>query len=280
MFETQPGDAREGIGGEGSQLGGKRVDSRAVGAYWDELSSLLLHLALSAAGSKKKKSQAPAVTDVDRAVLDLKVQKRRLRDYQRRVEAAAAAAGSRARQLVALKQRERALVELRKKKYMDQALARIDQQALRLEETLLSVQEAVATAAVVERLKQGSAALKELQRQIRIEDVERLMDDAAAAADTLADVNALLLEGLSAGDEQAAESELEAIESELLGAALPSLPTAQLRMPLPAPPLQLPSVPSSSAAAAPSHRAAEAAAAALRANAGDGVLTATEPMLA
>jgi charged multivesicular body protein 6 len=279
LFETQPGDAREGIGGEGSQLGGKRVDSRAVGAYWDELSSLLLHLALSAAGSKKKKSQAPAVTDVDRAVLDLKVQKRRLRDYQRRVEAAAAA-GSRARQLVALKQRERALVELRKKKYMDQALARIDQQALRLEETLLSVQEAVATAAVVERLKQGSAALKELQRQIRIEDVERLMDDAAAAADTLADVNALLLEGLSAGDEQAAESELEAIESELLGAALPSLPTAQLRMPLPAPPLQLPSVPSSSAAAAPSHRAAEAAAAALRANAGDGVLTATEPMLA
>ena len=36
----------------------------------------------------------------------------------------------------------------------DQTLARIDQQALRLEETLMSVQEAVATAAVVERLKQ------------------------------------------------------------------------------------------------------------------------------
>jgi hypothetical protein len=38
----------------------------------------------------------------------------------------------------------------------DQTLARIDQQALRLEETLMSVQEAVATAAVVERLKQVS----------------------------------------------------------------------------------------------------------------------------
>lgn len=76
---------------------------------------------------------------------------------------------------------------------------------------------------------------------------------------------------------QAAESELEAIESELLGEVLPSLPTAQLQMPRPTEePLELPSVPAQKPTA---HRAAEAAAATLRANAGDGMLMATEPPL-
>lgn len=57
-----------------------------------------------------------------------------------------------------------------------------------------------------------------------------------------------------------------------MGEALPSLPTAQLQMPRPTEPLELPSVPTH----APT---AEAAAATLRANAGDGMLTATEPPL-
>ena len=55
---------------------------------------------------------------------------------------------------------------------------------------------------------QGNAALKELQKQIRVEDVERLMDDVAATRDTLEDVNALLNENLSAVDEQVCVSSL------------------------------------------------------------------------
>ena len=68
--------------------------------------------------SAAKRKKAPAVTEVDKAMLDLKVQKRRLADYQRKVEAAAAVAADKARQLVAARSRDRALVELRRKKYM------------------------------------------------------------------------------------------------------------------------------------------------------------------
>jgi hypothetical protein len=57
-------------------------------------------------------------------MLDLKVQKRRLADYQRKVEEAAAAAANKARQLVAARSRDRALVELRRKKYMVRPEAR------------------------------------------------------------------------------------------------------------------------------------------------------------
>eukprot|EP00238_Polyblepharides_amylifera_P002652 CAMPEP_0196577482 /NCGR_PEP_ID=MMETSP1081-20130531/6548_1 /TAXON_ID=36882 /ORGANISM="Pyramimonas amylifera, Strain CCMP720" /LENGTH=225 /DNA_ID=CAMNT_0041896425 /DNA_START=547 /DNA_END=1227 /DNA_ORIENTATION=+ len=181
-------------------------------------------------GNNLFKSSKKSITENDRAILNIKVQKRKLLEYQKRVENAASVASEGAKRLVAEKQRERARTELRKKKYMEQTLDRIDQQVLKMDEMLLNIQEAVQTSQVVERLKAGNVALKEIQKCIRVGDVEKLMDEISEGHANLDDVNELLQAGLSAEDIQTAESELDTLESEMFAEELPLLPT-DLKMP-------------------------------------------------
>lgn len=74
-----------------------------------------------------------------------------------------------------------ALLALKKKNYQTSLLEKTQDQLFTLEQLVQSIEFAQVEARVFAGLKSGNKILAELQEQIKIEDVERLMDDTAEA---------------------------------------------------------------------------------------------------
>ena len=97
---------------------------------------------------------------------------------------------------------------------------------MQVEELLASIEQAQATAAVLERLKQGNEALRRAQSGYSIEDVQSVLSDLEEAKEREEEVNAMLSERLTDEDDAAAEAELEALEAEEEAAKAKTRPNA------------------------------------------------------
>ena len=97
---------------------------------------------------------------------------------------------------------------------------------MQVEELLASIEQAQATAAVLERLKQGNEALRRAQSGYSIEDVQSVLSDLEEAKEREEEVNAMLSERLTEEDDAAAEAELEALEAEEEAAEAKTRPNA------------------------------------------------------
>lgn len=142
------------------------------------------------------KSKVNRITSRDKAILEVKVQRDRLKQYQKKVKS------SELRhvlmiflQLKFVTERETeiakehlkngnkplALLALKKRNYQNGLLQKTDDQLFNLEQLVQSIEFAQVEAQVFAGLKSGNQILKELQEEIKIEDVEKLMDDTAEA---------------------------------------------------------------------------------------------------
>jgi charged multivesicular body protein 6 len=167
----------------------------------------------------------------------LKLQRDKLRQYQRRIEGILVAEQEAARQALAAGNKQRALLALRRRKYQDSLLVQTDQQLATLQELVQSIEFARIEKDVLYGLKQGTSVLKELNSEMRIEDVERLMGESAEAiayqqvgscaslsrtlyrhTDAVTyrtqEVDEMLQSRMSAEDEEAVQAELQAMEAE------------------------------------------------------------------
>lgn len=173
------------------------------------------------------KSKKQQITDADRAVLSLKTQRKKLSSERQRVEGLADKDLQTARELVALKKQDRALLALKRKKLREHQLADIDKCLLNVEAVLLDIQAANRTGRLIDTLKQGNNALKALQSQLSVEEVEQLLEDSADAKAHEERIRELLGDTLQPEEEDAALSELEALESTILqeeAEAMPKVP--------------------------------------------------------
>lgn len=161
--------------------------------------------------AKKPKRE---ITDADRAVLNLKTQRRRIEEQRKRVEAAIERELAVARELVAAKRKERALLALKKKKLHESQLEQIDAWLLSVESMLADVETAMRQNRLFSALKSGSEALKQLQKEVSVADVEQLMQDTAEAKEYEDHLRQLLGESWTGQDEAAAEKELAALEEQ------------------------------------------------------------------
>jgi charged multivesicular body protein 6 len=117
-----------------------------------------------------------------RAILDLKLQRDKLQQYQRRILPLVARETDMARQMLAAGDKPRALLALRRKKYQEQLLSRTDGQLQQLEQLVRSVEFAQIQKDVVFGLQQGTKVLKEIHAEMGgIERVELLMGESAEA---------------------------------------------------------------------------------------------------
>jgi charged multivesicular body protein 6 len=177
-------------------------------------------------GSKEneKKKNNDKVSEHDRAVLDLKNQRVRLRQYRKRLETVIERETEMAKQLLAEKKRDRALLCLKKKRLQVQTLEKSQALVDNIEEMISSVEEAQMQLEVFERLKEGNALLKHLQSQMDLEEIEQIMDDTAEAIAYQNEIDEALGMQLTDEDDEAIEAEL----AELVRAQLPDVVTDPL----------------------------------------------------
>ncbi|CAK0786879.1 hypothetical protein CVIRNUC_010093 [Coccomyxa viridis] len=180
--------------------------------------------------SHSKHPPKSKITDTDRSVLQLKTQRRQLTGQRKRLEDLIARELAIARELLAAKKRERALLALKKKRLREGQLERIDKYLLNVEQVLTNIETAQRQNRLFDALKQGNAALKSLQQEVSVEEVEKLMDDSKESKEYEDRVRQALGEALTAEDDAAVLQELEQLEgaeAKEEAGQLPSVPKAE-----------------------------------------------------
>lgn len=180
-----------------------------------------------------------------RAILDLKNQRDKLHQYQRRITSITDRETAIAKQCLARNDRRRALLALRRKKYQESLLAKTDAQLEQLEQLTGQVEFALVQKDVLFGLQQGTRVLQTINKEIGgLEGVEKLMGETEEArtyqevwalgipavlciltSAAIQEISQMLAGQLSNQDEDEVEDELEALQ----GIVLPTAPASKLR---------------------------------------------------
>ncbi|KAK2847617.1 hypothetical protein FQN49_005713 [Arthroderma sp. PD_2] len=167
----------------------------------------------------------------DKAILDLKNQRDKLHQYQRRITVLTDRETEIARQCLARDDRPRALLALRRKKYQQSLLDKTDAQLEQLEKLTGSVEFALVQKDILFGLNQGNKVLQAIHREMGgIEGVEKLMGETEEARAYQEEISQLIQGQISTQDEEEVEDELEKLELQSTDRVkLPSAPTTSLQ---------------------------------------------------
>lgn len=117
-----------------------------------------------------------------RAILDLKIQRDKLHQYQKRVTTITNRETEIAKECLRLGNKQKALLALRRKKYQESLLAKTDQQLAQLQALTSDVEFALVQKDVLFGLQQGTAVLKEINKEIGgLEKVEMILSESEEA---------------------------------------------------------------------------------------------------
>jgi len=172
-----------------------------------------------------KKTPKSRVTEQDKAVLQLKTQRDKLKQYQKKIQFNLDKERELAKKLLKDGKKDRALLLLKKKRAQESLLAKTDNQLDNIEQLCGSLEFAQIEAKVVDGLKAGNESLKQLQKIMSLEDVEKIMDETREAVEYQNEIDAVISgANLTQEDEDAIMAELD----EITKIDLPEVPTEQL----------------------------------------------------
>ncbi|KAM4716465.1 charged multivesicular body protein 6-like [Anableps anableps] len=171
-----------------------------------------------------RKSRSSRVTEQDKAILQLKQQRDKLKQYQKRITLQLEKERLLAKQLLKDGKKEKALLLLKKKRYQDQLLEKTESQISNLEHMVQDIEFMQIEMKVIDGLKIGNECLKSMHEIMSIEDVEKILDETQESIEYQRHIDEMLAGVLTQDDEDAVLAELEAI-TQAEEVALPEVPT-------------------------------------------------------
>ncbi|XP_047995344.1 charged multivesicular body protein 6-A [Leguminivora glycinivorella] len=174
----------------------------------------------------KHKKPVSRVTEQDKAVLQLKQQRDKLKQYQKKIEINLDKDRQLAKRLLGEGKREKAKSLLKKKRYQEQLLQNTDAQLEQLEQLTHDLEFAQIEVQVLDGLKTGNVALKSIHDVLNIDEIEKIMDETKEGIEKQREIDELISGQLTEEDEEAVEAELEAILD--VSDQLPDVPKEKL----------------------------------------------------
>ncbi|KAF7256604.1 hypothetical protein EG68_06147 [Paragonimus skrjabini miyazakii] len=168
-----------------------------------------------------------AVTEQDRAVLQLKQQRDKLNQYSRKIERQLERERSLAKQLLAGGKKEKALLLLKKKRCLEKLMDQTSKHLSTVEQLVHDIEFSQIQTDVINGLSVGNQALRKIHQIMSLEDVERILEETREGVAYQEEIDAAIADSLSPRDTQEAEHELQRILGSL-GEQLPDVPTHDL----------------------------------------------------
>lgn len=156
----------------------------------------------------------PRITAQDKAILDLKLQRDKVKQYRKKIQIVLDREEEIAKQQLRAGQKDRALVTLRQRKYQEGLLQKTDIQLENLEQLVTSIEFSRIEVSVLHGLEQGNEVLKQINKEMNIERVEKLMDETAEAQAYQREISEMLSNTLSNEDEEDVQEELKRLQDE------------------------------------------------------------------
>ncbi|EFO14123.2 hypothetical protein LOAG_14401 [Loa loa] len=155
----------------------------------------------------KRLPALPPVSQQDQAILQLKSQRDKMKQYIRRNEKQMEREKELAKQLIKANKKDRALLILKRKRYQESVTEKLLQQLDQIERMVSDLEFTVIEQKVVEQLRHGNEVLKRMNQMISVDDIERIMDETKEAAEFQEEISNMLSGKLG-------EDELEEVEKE------------------------------------------------------------------
>eukprot|EP01132_Coremiostelium_polycephalum_P005793 gene5793-7206_t len=171
------------------------------------------------------------ISDTDKAVLDLKIQRDKLKQFQVQINIVIQKEINIAKECAKSGKKSQALLALKKKKYQEKMLEDSHQNLSNIEELISNIEQAEIQTKIFESLKRGNAALKEIQKECSLEDVENLMAETQDAIDYQNEISNALAGKFSSEEEESLLAELDEMEKQSM--AFPQVPNNQLKIDVP-----------------------------------------------
>lgn len=166
--------------------------------------------------SKSKSTPKPkgTVTEIDRAVLDLKVSRDRLTRYKKKLNLDSQKLLHKAKSLKLNNDTKSALALLKIRKMKEKEVDQIDSQLITIQTMVSNIQTKEQEAEVLQALRSGKSALEKLHSENTLEDVLKLMEEVDEQNEMEREINDVLMssgEGLTNVEEDELEAELMAL---------------------------------------------------------------------
>ena len=159
----------------------------------------------------KPKLPHPSVNDKDRAMLDLKRARDKLRRFRVKLEMDSGALEQRAKDLIREKKTDKVMFVLKLKKFKMKEAENVEGQLSKVLEMIQTINWEEQNAAVVKALQSGTNALNKMHEELPLEQVESILEDNAMALERQDSINVVLSEGLDAVDNSELDEEYAAL---------------------------------------------------------------------
>ncbi|RNA43838.1 charged multivesicular body 6 [Brachionus plicatilis] len=173
---------------------------------------------------KKKSAPTSRVTEQDKAILQLKQMRDKLKQYRNKIETKLVNEREIAKELVKSGKLDKAKLLLKKKRFYENNIAKTDQSLDNLDQMITNLEYTQIEHKVVECLKVGNESLKNLHEMLTIDQIEDIMDDTKEAIEHQRQIDELLGNQLNEESLDEINQELE----EIIASSMPEVPTHEI----------------------------------------------------